>query len=96
MCYLQLQIVLEEALYEIGMETEKKMVTLNQKYDCNLRMKAENLCCASSSPTEGYPCSWSKVKHVHVLLNCGPVLTFSFRFCAGLDRAGSACEINCI
>lgn len=67
-------IVLEEPLYETEMGKQgKKMVTLNQKYDCNLHMKTENLLCASSSPTQVYPCSWSRVKHVHVLLNCWAV-----------------------
>lgn len=33
----------------------QQMVTLNQKYDSNLHLKAENLSCASSAPAEVYP-----------------------------------------
>lgn len=44
---------------------EKPMVNLNQKYDRNLHLKAENLSCAHSGPAELYLCSWTEELNVY-------------------------------
>ena len=57
---------------------EKQMVTLNQKYDSNLHLKAENLSCASSGPAEVYPCLWreelSMYTHASKFWGCSNVV----------------------